>query len=408
MNVFTELLPSLQKTLAEKNITEPTEIQSRILPLMLKGESVVGISETGSGKTLAYALPILHAAKTREMQGDHVTEAGAPLAIVMVPTRDLGEQIAKVFKLFTHETRLRVRSALGGTTLEQSRNSVAGQFEILLGTPGRIVQLLHSKALDLSDVQMLVFDEADQMMDDGFLPDSERIAEACPDEIQLAMFSATESTQVQKMMETLFSKANVIRSKGSGRTVATLKTKNMRVLEGKRWPVLEKVLETKEKTILFTNTREQADKVLELLKENGFEAGLYRGDMDKVQRRKTIQAFRDGKIDLLVSTELGARGLDIEDVTRIVNYHMPKDVQNYIHRAGRTARAGREGTVVNLLTERDQRVMEKVRALGEEGLGDATFTLKPQAAKSTAPKKKLSRKENEKRRAEKRAKPPRR
>jgi superfamily II DNA/RNA helicase len=223
MSTFQDLLPSLQKTLKEQDLTTPTEIQSKIIPLMLEGESVVGISETGSGKTLAYALPVLHAAKTRELEGDHVTDAGRPLAIIMVPTRELGEQIAKVFKEFTHDTRLRVRSALGGTGLEQSRKNVSNPFEILLGTPGRIVQLLKQELIDLSDVQILVFDEADQMMDQGFMPDSEMIAEACPDEIQLALFSATESEAVQKMMETLFEKANVIRSSGSGKTVGTLK-----------------------------------------------------------------------------------------------------------------------------------------------------------------------------------------
>lgn len=409
MSTFKDLLPSLQKTLDDKNLTTPTEIQSKIIPLMLDGTSVVGISETGSGKTLAYALPVLHAAKTREHEGDHVTDAGRPLAIVMVPTRELGEQIAKVFKEFTHETRLRVRSALGGTSLEQSRKNVSNPFEILLGTPGRIVQLLKQDLLDLSDVQTLVFDEADQMMDEGFMPDSETIAEACPDEIQLALFSATESAQVQKMMETLFETANVVRSSGSGKTVGTLKTKNLRIADGKRWPVLEKLLETREKTILFTNTREQCDHLAKTLKENGYEAGIYRGDMDKTQRRKTIQAFREGKLDLLVSTELGARGLDIENVERVINYNMPKDVQNYIHRAGRTARAGRDGTVYNLFEDRDERVLEKIRQLGSpDGLKqDFSNAQGPTKAKpkGAPPKKKLTRKENERRRNQARKRP---
>ena len=335
---------------------------------MMSGQSVVGISETGSGKTLAYGLPLLHKLKTMEQEGDHVTEAAMPRAIVMVPTRDLGEQIAKVFKTLTHDTRLRVRPALGGMPLEQARRNISNPFEILLATPGRLVQLLKAKQIDLSEVAMLIFDEADQMMDEGFLPDSELIAEACPDDLQLALFSATESEQVQKMMETLFSKANVIRSAGSGKTVATLKTKNLRVEDGERWPVLEKLLEADVDggTILFTNTREQCDKLAQLLKDNGYLCGVYRGDMDKIVRRKTIQNFRDGITKFLVSTDLASRGLDIEDVTRVINYHLPKELENYIHRAGRTARAGREGSVFNLVTERDQGIMEKVRALTGE------------------------------------------
>jgi ATP-dependent RNA helicase RhlE len=409
LSTFNDLLPSLQQTLKEKGLTTPTEIQAKIMPLLLAKKSAVGIAETGSGKTLAYALPIMHLLKTLELEGDRVTEAGTPLAIIMVPTRDLGEQIAKVFKEYTHETRLRVRPALGGMALEQARKNVSNPFEILLGTPGRIVQLMKQKLLDLSEVKILIFDEADQMMDEGFLPDSEMIAEACPEEIQLAMFSATESAQVQKMMETLFAKANVIRSEGSGKTVETLITKNVRIEDGKRWPALDKLLETKVDggTILFTNTREQCDKLAALLAEHGYEAGLYRGDMDKLVRRKTIQAFRSGKLELLVSTELGARGLDIENVGRIINYHMPKDVQNYIHRAGRTARAGREGIVYNLLEERDQKVMEKVRQLGQPDGLNQDFSAEKKAKGPAAPKPKLTRKENERRRDQVRAARPR-
>ncbi len=360
-----ELLPTLLKTLKEKSLKKPTEIQTKIIPLMLIGESVVGIAETGSGKTLAYGLPLLHRLKTLELEGNHVTENATPLAIVMVPTRDLGEQIAKVFKTLTHDTRLRVRPALGGMPLEQARRNVSGPFEILLATPGRLVQLMKQKLIDLSEVKMLIFDEADQMMDEGFLPDSEMIAEACPDEIQLALFSATESASVQKMMETLFSKANVIRTAGSGNVVKTLITKNLKVEDGKRWPVLEKLLDERIEggTILFTNTRAQCDVLAKLLADNDFACGVYRGDMDKIIRRKTIQNFRDGKIDFLVSTDLAGRGLDIDNVSRVINYHLPKELENYIHRAGRTARAGRSGLVFNLVTERDERIMEKVRAL---------------------------------------------
>ncbi len=358
-----DLLPSLQKTLKEKGLKTPTEIQNRILPLMLAGESVVGIAETGSGKTLAYGLPLLHAVKTLEHQGDHVTEVSMPRAVVMVPTRDLGEQIAKVFKTLTHDTRVRVRAALGGMPLEQARRNVSSEFEILLATPGRLVQLLKAKQIDLSEVKLLVFDEADQMMDEGFLPDSEMIAEACPDDLQLALFSATESEPVRKMMETLFKKANVIRTEGSGKIVKTLVTKNLKVLDGKRWPLLEKLLDDQIEggTMLFTNTREQCDALAKQIADNDYPCGVYRGDMDKVIRRKTIQKFRDGQIRFLVSTDLGGRGLDIENVTRVINYHLPKEFENYLHRVGRTARAGRTGLVFNLITERDEKIMEKVR-----------------------------------------------
>src|SRR5271167_4985147 len=167
MSAFTQfkLLPSIQETLVEKGFTEPTEIQARALPALLGGKSIVGVAETGGGKTLAYALPILHMLKSLENAGDRITVEGQPRAIVVVPTRELGEQVSRVFKPFTHTTRLRVRTLLGGTTFEIARKNVQGSFEVLIATPGRLLKLLDMGLVDLSDIRILVFDEADQMLD---------------------------------------------------------------------------------------------------------------------------------------------------------------------------------------------------------------------------------------------------
>ena len=358
MKSFSELplLPSLLTTLKEKKLLTPTEIQARIVPLMLEGESVVGVSETGSGKTLAYALPLLHLLKELENKYDPVLDESTPRALVMVPTRELGEQIAKVFKTLTHDTRLRVRAALGGTPMEQTRRNVAGVFEILLATPGRLVQLMKDQAIHLDDVRALVFDEADQMMDEGFKSDSEAIAEACPEELQLALFTATLTPKVQELIDNLFENANVIKSAGSGKTVKSLTTRNLPVEDGKRWPVLEKVLKEKVEggTLLFTNTREQCDRIAKELKDKGYSCAIYRGEMESDVRRKNYKKFVNGEVDILVATDLAGRGLDITGVSRVINYHLPKQHENYLHRVGRTARAGRAGLVVNLITERDE------------------------------------------------------
>jgi superfamily II DNA/RNA helicase len=364
MNSFSDfgLLPSLLKTLKDMRINKPTEIQKQIIPMLMGGQSAVGVSETGSGKTLAYALPLLHALKALEDEGSPVEQEASPRAIVMVPSRELGEQVSKVFKTLTHTTRLRVRPALGGMAMEQARRNTSGPFEILLATPGRLIQLLDQELINLTDVRVLIFDEADQMLDQGFLPDSNRIVNTCPEEIQLALFSATVSTAVQEMMNDLFASAEIVRSKGSGKVVSSLVTKNMIVEDGQRWPLLEKLLAQKIEggTMLFTNTREQCDKLAKELTEKGHVCAVYRGEMDKNERRMNLRSFRDGKIELLVSTDLAGRGLDIENVGRIINFHLPKQMDNYLHRAGRTARAGRKGLVVNLVTERDQRLIEKL------------------------------------------------
>ena len=364
MNSFFDfaLLPTLQETLVERNLTRPTEIQTRTVPALLAGRSVVGVAETGSGKTIAYALPILHRLKTLELQGNPVMVYGEPRAIVVVPTRELGEQVAKAFKPFTHTTRLRVRALLGGTTMEQAKRSLQGPFEVLVATPGRLIKMMDAGLVTLGDVRTLVLDEADQMLDHGFLPDVRRLVKECPTDRQLAMFSATVPAAVEKLIADLFAGAEVIRSQGSHRVVATLTTTQQLVVGGKRFPLLERLLGKKVKggTILFTNTREQCDKLAGELDEAGWPCVIYRGEMDKAERRRNLKAFRDGEVDLLISTDLASRGLDVEHVGRVINYHLPQQMENYLHRVGRTARAGRPGLVVNFVTERDAPLINKL------------------------------------------------
>ena len=364
MNSFADfaLLPTLQESLVEKNLTKPTEIQAQVVPALLAGRSVVGVAETGSGKTLAFALPILHRLKTLELQGNPITVYGEPRAIVVVPTRELGEQVAKAFKPFTHTTRLRVRSLLGGTTMEQAKRSLQGAFEVLVATPGRLVKMMEAGFVTLGDVRTLVLDEADQMLDHGFLPDVRRIVKACPADRQLALFSATVRPAVETLIADLFNGAEVFRSVGSHRVVPTLTTTQQTVVGGKRFPLLERLLGKKVEggTILFTNTREQCDKLADELEQAGWPCVVYRGEMDKVERRKNLKAFREGGVDLLISTDLAARGLDVEHVGRVINYHLPQQMENYLHRVGRTARAGRPGLVINFVTERDTPLVSKL------------------------------------------------
>ena len=367
MNSFSEfeLLPTLQATLVEKGLVRPTEIQARTLPILLDGRSVVGVSETGSGKTLSYVLPVLQFLKTLENSGDPVKTEAKPRAAVIVPTRELGEQVSRVFKPFTHTTRLRVRTVLGGTTFEVARRNISGAFEVLVATPGRLVQLMDKKLINLSDVKILVFDEADQMLDQGFMEDVSRITGDCPSDRQLALFSATVSDSVQKLMTDLFSDAEVIRSEGSNKVVATLTTQNRSVIDGDRIALLKKVLSepTEGGTLLFTNTREQCDSLAAEIKKLGLACVIYRGEMDKVERRRNLKEFRDGKVDLLISTDLASRGLDVELVGRVINYHLPQQMENYLHRAGRTARAGRKGVVINFVTQRDQPLINELAGI---------------------------------------------
>ena len=360
------LLPSLKQTLKEIKISKPTEIQQKALPILLQGLSVVGVAETGSGKTLSYSLPILQKLKTQEDEGDPVSLEHTPRALIITPSRELGEQVSKVLKQFTHLTRLRVRTVLGGTSMDVAKESIKGKFEILVATPGRLVQMLGRNQINLNDTKFLVFDEADQMLDKSFLNDAKQIVDACHKERQIALFSATVSETVQKLMSDLVPHAEVIRTEGSNRVVATLKTENVKVIDGKRFPLLEALFKKPVKggTLIFTNTREQCDKLAEEMSKKNMKCVIYRGEMDKIERRKNLKAFRDGSVEWMISTDLASRGLDVEHVARVINYHMPKLMENYLHRVGRTARAGRSGLVINFITERDQTMLKQIEKLG--------------------------------------------
>lgn len=359
------LLPSLQDTLKSKSLSVPTEIQEMTIPALLQRRSLVGIAETGSGKTLAYVLPVLNILKTMENDGNKVIEESSPRALVLVPSRELGEQVSKVFKLFTHDTRMRVRSVLGGTSLQVSKENAKGCLEVLIATPGRLEQLIGRRQLRLNDLQILVIDEADVMVDSGFLEVAEKILSSCPEMMQLALFSATISPEVQNLLSEMFEGVEILRTKRSDQIPIGLKTKNVTVVDGKRWPLLKKILaeHTTGSTLIFTNTREQCDKLSKQLAEDKVEHVIYRGEMDKVERRQNLKAFRDGTIKVLISTDLASRGLDVEHVDRVINYNMPAHLENYLHRVGRTARAGRTGLAINFTTERDAEMAEKIKTL---------------------------------------------
>lgn len=358
------LLPTLVTSLQEQGITRPTDIQARTLKALLDGRPLVGVSETGSGKTLAYVLPMLHQLKTLELGGSSVTEPGRPRGLVLVPGRELGEQVSKVFKGLTHGTRLRVRTVLGGSKKQIARQNVAGNLEIVVATPGRITQLLDGGQLDLSDVRMVVVDEADEMLDAGFLPTARRILGACRPSRQLVLFSATLPGNLEGIVRDLFSvKPLRVQTSGSQKTVPTLTTENRKVADGNRADVLRQVLaqDRQAGTLLFANTRKQCEGIAQWLQDEGIEFVSYWGQMDRAQRRANLRRFRSGQVKVLLATDLGGRGLDIERVDRVINVHLPHDRANYIHRVGRTARAGRKGLVVNLVTDRDKALMAKIQ-----------------------------------------------
>lgn len=356
------LLPSLLKTLAEQGLDTPTEIQAVTIPPQLKGRSVIGVAETGSGKTLAYALPVLHQLKVLETEGVPVSIAGRPRGLVIVPGRELGQQVVKVFKSLTHDTRLRVRSCLGGTKKQIGAQNVRGEFEVLVATPGRLAQFLDQRQLRLDDVRVLVLDEADQLLDPSFIGLIGRALGECPPQVRIALYGATLSRGLEDAALELFpSQPLRFRTEGSRKSLENLETVN-RTVKNQRFDVLREVLREDKETssLLFANTRKQCERLSTWLESEGHAHVTYMGEMESAERRANLARFRSGEVKLLVATDLAGRGLDIDLVGRVINVHLPRDVDNYRHRVGRTARAGRSGKVVNLVTERDQPLLEQL------------------------------------------------
>jgi ATP-dependent RNA helicase RhlE len=349
------LLPSLLDSLTNLGLDTLTEVQAEALPLLLERRSVVAIAETGSGKTLTYVLPVLDRLKRMEDDGNPVDTESEPRALVIVPTRELGEQVAAVFKTLTHATRLRVRTVLGGQKMRMTRESVAGVFEVLVATPGRLERLVQSGQLRLEAMRVLVLDEADQLLDLGFVPTVMALVRAVPSQCQRALFSATMSPSVEELVGRAFHDAVRVTTAGSRKVVASLCTRHVPVPDGRRPEALRAVLAERIEgsTMLFANTREQCDAIGAWLREQGWTCVVHRGEMDPVERRRNLRAFREGRVDFFLTTDMGSRGLDIDHVARVINVHLPRDMENYLHRVGRTARAGREGLVVNLVTPRD-------------------------------------------------------
>jgi superfamily II DNA/RNA helicase len=354
------LLDSLQRTLAEQELVHLTPIQRLALPEMLARRSVVAVAETGSGKTISYVLPILDRLRRMEEDDNPVVLESEPRALVIVPSRELADQVARVFKVFTHHTRVRVRRVFGGQKMRKSRDAVAGVFEVLVSTPGRLVQLLDRGSLRLDGVRFVVLDEADQLLDLGFLKQVMGVVGAVQSRRQLGTFSATMSPQLEELARDLFPDAIHLRTERVSQLPATLVTRHVDVPDGRRVDALRPLLAepTEGGTILFANTRAQCDRIVSWVREAGLPCEGIRSDMDPVARRRHLRAFRAGELPFLVSTDVAGRGLDVDHVGRVINVHLPREMDNYVHRAGRTARAGRDGLLINLVTPRDAPLLE--------------------------------------------------
>ncbi|MFD4670797.1 DEAD/DEAH box helicase [Lentzea sp. NPDC058450] len=333
------------KALSEAGIERTFAIQELTLPIALAGDDVIGQARTGTGKTLGFGVPLLHRV---ELPGD-----GTPQALVVVPTRELCLQVAHDLTDASKHLDLKVAAIYGGIPYERQIAQLRKGVDVVIGTPGRLLDLAEQRHLVLGKVRMLVLDEADEMLDLGFLPDIERILNMVPDERQTMLFSATMPGPIITLARTFLNQPTHIRAEenDAGQTHENTSQFVYRAHSMDKPEMLARALQARGRglTMVFARTKRTAQKVADDLTERGFAAAAVHGDLGQGAREKALRAFRNGKVDVLVATDVAARGIDIDDVTHVINYQCPEDEKTYVHRIGRTGRAGRTGVAVTFV-----------------------------------------------------------
>lgn len=339
---------SLYTKLQKNGITTPTPIQEQAIPVLMQGKDVIGKAQTGTGKTLAFLLPILERIDTA---ANHIQ------ALVITPTRELALQVtAEVKKLVPEKSDIHVLAVYGGQDVERQMKQLEGAVHIVIGTPGRLLDHLRRGTIELSHVSMLVLDEADQMLHIGFLPEVQHIISQTPDERQTMLFSATMTQPVRELAQNYMREPHDIRVKEAEITVSDIQQLLVETTDRAKQDTLCRLINKHHPflAMIFCRTKRRVNKLNEALQARGYNADELHGDLSQAKREQVMQRFRDGQIHLLVATDVAARGLDVEGVTHVFNYDIPHDVDSYVHRIGRTGRAGEAGLAITLAAPKDR------------------------------------------------------
>ncbi len=340
-------------------ITHPFPIQAMTLPVALTGHDIIGQAKTGTGKTLGFGIPVLQRVVAPGEEGFEALEApGKPQALVVVPTRELAVQVSGDLQVAGKLRGVRVLTVYGGRAYEPQIEALVKGVEVVVGTPGRLLDLAQQKHLTLGHARMVVLDEADEMLDLGFLPDVEKLLAQTPAGRQTMLFSATMPGPVVSLARSYMTQPTHIRAADPDDTGATVKATKQVVYRAHaldKVEMLARILQARDRglTIIFARTKRTVAKVADELGERGFAVGALHGDLGQGAREQALRAFRKGKVDVLVATDVAARGIDVDDVTHVINYQCPEDEKTYLHRIGRTARAGNTGTAVTFVDWED-------------------------------------------------------
>jgi len=347
-------MPEIAEALRAVGITEAFPIQEMTLPIALMGTDLIGQARTGTGKTLAFAIPILQrVVSPHDPDYDELADPGKPQALVIAPTRELALQVAGDLTVAGEGRGTRTLTVYGGVPYEPQLDALASGVEVVVGTPGRLLDLANRRSLDLSHVKVLVLDEADEMLDLGFLPDVEKLIAKTPELRQTMLFSATMRGEVVGLARTYMRHPVNIRAEAAtdAETVPLTAQFVYQVHDLDKTEIIAKVMQSENRglSLVFTRTKRAAQRVAEDLMDRGFPAAPLHGDMAQVAREKALKRFRDGTVEILVATDVAARGIDVAGITHVINYSCPEDEKTYIHRIGRTGRAGATGAAITFV-----------------------------------------------------------
>jgi ATP-dependent RNA helicase DeaD len=342
------------RALTDVGYESPSPIQAATIPALLAGRHVVGLAQTGTGKTAAFAVPILSRLDLRQK---------TPQALVLAPTRELALQVSEAFERYAaHLPGVHVLPIYGGQGYGVQLSALRRGVHVVVGTPGRVMDHLDKGTLDLSELRFLVLDEADEMLKMGFAEDVEKILADTPTDKHVALFSATMPAQIRRIAKKYLTDAAEITVRGRTTTSADTNQRYLVVAHPQKLDALTRILEveTFEAMIVFVRTKQVTEQLAERLRARGFSAAAINGDIVQAQRERTINALREGKLDILVATDVAARGLDVERVSHVVNYDIPTDTESYVHRVGRTGRAGRSGEAISFVTPRERHLLKAI------------------------------------------------
>jgi superfamily II DNA/RNA helicase len=346
------LAEPILRALAEEKYETPTPIQAQTIPTALAGRDVIGIAQTGTGKTASFALPILHHLTTKRMR----PEKKSCRVLVLSPTRELSGQISDSFRTYgRHIKPLAVALAIGGVPINRQVRSLLHGVEVLVATPGRLLDLVNQRAVTLNQVEVLVLDEADRMLDMGFIHDIKRVVAMLRKERQTLFFSATMPQEITKLADSMLNDPVRVAVTPQATTVERIAQRVIHTEKSGKPSLLIDVLKSEktDRVLVFTRTKHGADKVVKGLEKNGFLSAAIHGNKSQNQRERVLADFKSGKLRILIATDIAARGIDVDGVSHVINYDLPNVPESYVHRIGRTARAGADGIAISFCDQEE-------------------------------------------------------